>query len=133
MALKNQDFAKLIENQIAVWQGQIKDHQERLSQAGAEGRANYEKAVAGMRENAEQTGKLLLKVREANEGGLEGDADRHAERIRAAADGLGRRAQGASPRKARPWRDRPSRTGRSRAMNDRPWRTVKAGLRIGPI
>jgi hypothetical protein len=67
MALKNQDFAKLIENQIAVWQGQIKDHQERLNHAGAEGRAKYEKAVAGMRENAEQTSNLLVKVREANE------------------------------------------------------------------
>lgn len=67
MTLKNQDFATLIENQIGVWQGQIKDHQERLGQAGAEGRANYEKAVAGMRENAEKTGKLLLKVRETNE------------------------------------------------------------------
>ena len=68
MTLKNQDFAALIESQISVWQGQIKEHQERLSQAGAEGRANYEKAVAGMRENTEQTGKLLLKVRDANEG-----------------------------------------------------------------
>jgi hypothetical protein len=68
MTLKNQDFAALIESQIGVWQGQIKEHQERLSQAGAEGRANYEKAVAGMRENTEQTGKLLLKVRDANEG-----------------------------------------------------------------
>ena len=67
MTLKNQDFAKLIENQIGVWQGQIKDHQERLGQAGAEGRAKYEKAVAGMRENAEKTGKLLAQVREANE------------------------------------------------------------------
>ncbi len=68
MTLKSQDFATLIESQIGVWQGQIKDHQERLSQAGADGRDNYEKAVVGMRENAEKTGKLLLKVREANEG-----------------------------------------------------------------
>jgi hypothetical protein len=68
MTQKSQDFAALIESQIGVWQGQIKDHQERLSLAGAEGRANYEKAVTGMRENAEKTGKLLLKVREANEG-----------------------------------------------------------------
>ena len=34
MTLKNQDFAALIESQIGVWQGQIKEHQERLSQAG---------------------------------------------------------------------------------------------------
>ncbi len=67
MTLKSQDFATLIESQIGVWQGQIKDHQERLSQAGADGREKYEKAVVGMRENAEKTGKLLLKVREANE------------------------------------------------------------------
>ena len=67
MTLKNQDFATMIESQIGVWQGQIKDHQERLGEAGAEGRANYEKAMVSMRESAEQTGKLLLKVREANE------------------------------------------------------------------
>ncbi len=66
MALK-QDFATLIENQMAVWQGQIKDYQERLSQAEAEARSTYEKAVASLRENAEQTGKLLLQVRQANE------------------------------------------------------------------
>ena len=66
MALK-QDFATLIENQMAVWQGQIKDYQERLSQAEAEARSTYKKAVAGLRENAEQTGKLLLQVRQANE------------------------------------------------------------------
>ena len=63
-----QDFATLIENQVAVWQGQIKDHQERLGQAGAEARADHEKAVAGLRENAEQAGKLLHQVRQANEG-----------------------------------------------------------------
>lgn len=68
MTLKNQDFAALIESQMGVWQGQIKDHQERLDHVGAEGRAKYEKAMVDMRENAEQTGKLLQKVREANEG-----------------------------------------------------------------
>jgi hypothetical protein len=67
MALK-QDFAKQIENQVAVWQAQIKEHQERLGQAGAEARANYEKAIAQLRENAEEGNKLLQKVREANEG-----------------------------------------------------------------
>ena len=66
MALR-QDFATLIENQVAVWQEQIKDHQERLGQAGAEARAQHEKAVAGLRENAEQAGKLLQQVRQANE------------------------------------------------------------------
>ena len=67
MALK-QDFAKLIESQIAVWQEQIKDHQERLRQAGVETRGNYEKALTGLRENAEQAGKLLQQVRQASEG-----------------------------------------------------------------
>ena len=67
MALK-QDFAKLIENQIAVWQEQIKDRQERLSQVGADARATYDKAVVGLRENAEQGGELLLQVRQANKG-----------------------------------------------------------------
>ena len=46
--------SKQIENQIAVWQAQIRDHQDRLAQAGAEARANYEKAIASMRENVEQ-------------------------------------------------------------------------------
>ncbi len=67
MSLK-QDFAKQIEGQIAVWQAQIRDHQERLAQAEAETRANYEKAVAGMRENVEQASRLLTQAREAQEG-----------------------------------------------------------------
>ncbi len=67
MSLK-QDFAKQIESQIAVWQAQIRDHQDRLSQAGAEAKANYEKAIAGMRENVEQANRLLAQSREAQEG-----------------------------------------------------------------
>ena len=64
----NQEFAKQIESQIAVWQAQIRDHQERLAQAGAEARANYEKAIAGMRENVEQANQLLARARQAQEG-----------------------------------------------------------------
>ena len=64
----NQEFAKQIEGQIAVWQAQIRDHQERLAQAGAEARANYEKAIAGMRENVEQANQLLARARQAQEG-----------------------------------------------------------------
>ena len=64
----NQEFAKQIEGQIAVWQAQIRDHQERLAQAGAEARANYEKAIAGMRENVEQANRLLAQASEAQEG-----------------------------------------------------------------
>jgi hypothetical protein len=67
MSLK-QDFAKQIESQIAVWQAQISDHQERLAQAGAEAQANYAKAIAGMRENVEQANRLLAQSREAQEG-----------------------------------------------------------------
>jgi predicted nucleic acid-binding Zn-ribbon protein len=66
MALK-QDFAKQLENQIAVWQAQVGEYQERLGQAGTQGRADYEKAVATMRENVEQANRLLARVREAQE------------------------------------------------------------------
>jgi hypothetical protein len=67
MALK-QEFAKQIEAQVAVWQAQIKDYQERFGQVGAEARANYEKAVETMRENVEQANRLLAQAREAQEG-----------------------------------------------------------------
>ena len=67
MALK-QDFQQVVEKQLAVWQAQIEEHQEQLGQAGAEARAGYEKAVATLRENAEQTDKLLHQVRDAGEG-----------------------------------------------------------------
>jgi peptidoglycan hydrolase CwlO-like protein len=67
MALK-QDFAQQIENQIAVWRAQVGEYQERMGQAGTEARANYEKAVATMRENVEQANKLLAQVRAAQEG-----------------------------------------------------------------
>jgi len=67
MSLK-QEFTEQIESQIAVWQAQIRDHQERLAQAGAEARVNYEKAVAGMRENVDQANRLLAQARQAQEG-----------------------------------------------------------------
>ncbi len=67
MSLK-QDFAGQIESQIAVWQAQIRDHQERVAQAGAEARADYEKAIAGMRQSVEQANGLLAQAREAQEG-----------------------------------------------------------------
>jgi hypothetical protein len=63
-----QEFAKQIESQIAVWQAQIRDHQDRLAQAGAEARASYKKAIAGMRENVERANRLLTQSREAQEG-----------------------------------------------------------------
>ena len=67
MAIK-QDFQQQLENQIAVWQGQIKDYQERLGQVSAQAKADYEKSIATLRENADQAGKLLGQVRDANEG-----------------------------------------------------------------
>jgi hypothetical protein len=66
MAIK-QDMTQQIEAQLKVWQGQIKDYQERLGQAGAQSKADHEKAVAQMQENADQAKRLLQQVQEANE------------------------------------------------------------------
>ena len=66
MALK-QDFTKQLEGQLTAWQGQIKDYQERLAQAGAQlseqAKADYEKGLAQLKTNAEEAGKLLEKAR----------------------------------------------------------------------
>lgn len=62
-----QDVAKQIEAQIAVWQGQIKEYQERMSQAGDAAGVNYQKAVTTMRENTEKATKLLNEVRQVQE------------------------------------------------------------------
>ena len=67
MAMK-QDFARQIEAQMQVWQAQIKEHQEQMSQAGAAAKAGYEKALAQLRANAEEASKLLRQVQDANEG-----------------------------------------------------------------
>jgi hypothetical protein len=61
MALK-QDFQQQLQNQLAVWQEQIKGYQERVAQAQASARADYGKAVATLRQNAEQASKLLSQV-----------------------------------------------------------------------
>jgi hypothetical protein len=66
MALK-QDFARQIEAQIAVWQAQIKEHQELLKHAGAKAQADAEKAIAQLQEQAEQGKKLLAQVQQASE------------------------------------------------------------------
>lgn len=70
MAIK-QDFAQQLERQIAVWQAQIKEHQEKLAtagaQAGTEAKAGYERSVAALREQAEAAGKLLAQTRDASE------------------------------------------------------------------
>ncbi len=66
MAIK-QDFEKQIQNQLAVWQAQIKEHQERLKQAGAQAQTEAEKAIAQLQEQAEQARKLLGQVQQASE------------------------------------------------------------------
>jgi hypothetical protein len=67
MALK-QDMAQQIQAQIGVWQAQITAHRERMAQAGQEAKANSEKAIAQLQDNAEQAQKLLRQVQDANEG-----------------------------------------------------------------
>jgi|1185.fasta_scaffold500043_2 DNA anti-recombination protein RmuC len=66
MALK-QNFAEQLKGQIAVWQGQINDYQERLGQASTQAQADYEKSIASLRDNTDQAAKLLGQVREASE------------------------------------------------------------------
>ena len=70
MALK-QDFTKQLEGQLAAWQGQIKDYQERMAQAGAQvseqAKAGYEKGLAQLKASADEAGKLLAQARDANE------------------------------------------------------------------
>ena len=66
MALK-QDFQKQLEAQISVWQAQIPVHQEQMQQAGAKARADAEKAIAQLKEQAEQAQKLLGQVQQASE------------------------------------------------------------------
>jgi hypothetical protein len=67
MALK-QDMARQIQAQVEVWQAQIAAHRERMAQAGEEAKANSEKAIAQLQDNAEQAQKLLRQVQDANEG-----------------------------------------------------------------
>ena len=71
MALK-QDFTKQLEGQLAAWQGQIKDYQERMAQAGTQlgeqTKADYEKSLAQLKASADEAGKLLAQAREASEG-----------------------------------------------------------------
>ena len=66
MALK-QEMEQQIQAQVKVWQAQIAAHQERMQQAGQEAKSDYERAIAQLRENAEQGQELLNQVKEANE------------------------------------------------------------------
>ena len=66
MALK-QDFTKQVESQLATWQGQIKDYQERMAQAGAQAKAGYEKGLAQLKTNVDEANKLLGQARDASE------------------------------------------------------------------
>ena len=91
MALK-QDFASRSRPR-SVWQAQIKEHQERMAQAGeAQAKADYEKAMAQLQDNAEQAQKLLRQVRDANEAAWK-DMQQASQGAGAAAEGLGRRAE----------------------------------------
>jgi hypothetical protein len=56
-----------VESQLAVWQGQIKDYQDRLAQAGAQAKAEYEKGLAQLKTNADEDGKLLGQARDVSE------------------------------------------------------------------
>jgi hypothetical protein len=67
MTLKK-DLADQVQGQIAVWQGQIKAYQERMGEAGAQARAEQERSIGTLRENAERASRLLGQIREANEG-----------------------------------------------------------------
>ena len=93
MAVK-QEFARQIEAQVQVWQAQIKEHQERMAQAGEAARANHEKAVAAMRENTEKATKLLNDVRQVQEAAwkdMQGTSQKAFEGLQKAwAEALGR-------------------------------------------
>ena len=82
MALK-QDFEKQIQNQLAVWQAQIKEHQERLKEAGAKAQAGAEEAVKQLQEQAEHAKKLLAQVQQAGEAAWK---DVHAANLKALED-----------------------------------------------
>ena len=66
MAVK-QEFAKVVESQLAVWQAQIKEHQEALKQVGDKARADTRKALQQLEAQAEEARQLLTQVRQANE------------------------------------------------------------------
>ena len=61
----NTEFARQIEQQIGVWQSQIRDYQEQMQRLGTEARANQEKAIEIMRQNVEQAGRLLTEAQGA--------------------------------------------------------------------
>ena len=71
MALQ-QDFTKQLENQLATWQSQIADYQQRLTDAGAklgeQTKADYEKGLAQLQANADEASKLLAQARDASAG-----------------------------------------------------------------
>ena len=92
VALK-QDFTKQVESQLAVWQGQIKDYQDRLAQAGAQAKAEYEKGLAQLKTSADDAGKLLGASARGQRGCLEGHAGGLEQDAGTAAAGLGRGAE----------------------------------------
>ena len=74
MALK-QDFTKQLEGQLTAWQGQIKDYQERLGQAGASSasrpRPTTRRAWPSSRPTPTMPASCWTQAREASEGAWE--------------------------------------------------------------
>ena len=64
MAMK-QDFAHRVKAQMDVWQGQIKDYQEQLEQAGEKAKAESKKAVAQMQKKRPTKHASFSKTRRA--------------------------------------------------------------------
>ena len=95
MALK-QDFAEQLQGQIAVWQGQIKDYQERLGQAGAQAKADYEKSIASAPRQRGAGDQAAWSGTRGQRECLEGHAGSVGEGAGSAAAGLGRGAQALS-------------------------------------
>src|SRR4051812_41296864 len=95
MALK-QNFAEQLKGQIAVWQGQINDYQERLGQASTQAQADYEKSIASLRDNTDQAGQASWPGTRGQRECLEGHAGIIGEGAGSIAAGLGRGAQALS-------------------------------------
>jgi uncharacterized protein YukE len=66
MTLK-QDLAEQLKAQSDIWQGQAKEYQQRMEQAGEQARAEYKKAIEQMEAKIQDAAKLAEQIRSANE------------------------------------------------------------------
>ena len=73
MALK-QDFTKQVESQLAVWQGQIKDYQERLAQAGRAGQGRLREGPGTAQDECRRGRQAARPGARSQRGRLEGHA-----------------------------------------------------------